>query len=422
MGRDAVEILVVGGGPAASTLATILARRGRDVCVLERDDFPRFHIGESLLPASLEVLEEMGVLPEVEARFLRKYGAVFLDGETSAECRFSFSDAFQTRHHHAFQVPRDEFDALLLRHAARSGAEVVHGVEVIRMLFEDGRAVGVLAREQGGEPREIRARVVVDATGRDALRAHETRDQHKLPRLEDTLAVFAQFRGVPRAEGELGGDIRIILTPRCWFWLIPFHDGRTSVGATLHAPEVRRERGRASPEATFTTLRDAFEPARRLLAPAEPLFPIRAIADYSYRVRELSGDGWLAIGDASGFIDPLFSTGIHLAIKGARVACDHVERALDAGDTSRGRWVEYVKQQRRATEIYMGAVQSYYRGELAPLLLRRDPRPVMRRLVTSILSGDVYHDDEPRWLRAFAERFPAELPEGVVPQGPRAAA
>jgi flavin-dependent dehydrogenase len=422
MTRDSAEILVVGGGPAASTLATTLAKRGRDVLVLERDDFPRFHIGESLLPASLAVLEEMGVLPEVEARFIRKYGAVFIDGETGTECRFSFADALKTRHHYAFQVPRDEFDDVLLRHAARSGAEVVQGVDVSRMLFEDGHAVGVVASERGGAPREIRAKVVIDATGRDALRAHETRDQHKLPHLEDTLAVFAQFRGVPRAEGELGGDIRIILTPRCWFWLSPFNDGRTSVGATLHAPEVRKERGRGAAEATFNMLRDAFEPARRLIAPAEPVFPIRAIADYSYRVRELSGDGWLAVGDASGFIDPLFSTGIHLAIKGARVACDHVERALAAGDTRNARWVEYVKQQRRATEIYMGAVQSYYRGELMPLLLDPDSRPFMRKIVTSILSGDVYYDDEPRWLREFARIFPPELPEGVVAQGPRGAA
>jgi flavin-dependent dehydrogenase len=423
MKDSSLDVLIVGGGPAGATLATLLARHGRGVLVLERDTFPRFHIGESLLPGSLAVLEEMGVLAEVEARFIRKYGAVFIDGETGVEARFSFDQALRTPHHHAYQVPRDAFDDLLLQHAQRSGAEVRQGWDVERLLFDGDRAVGVVARDAEGAPREIRARLVVDATGRDALRAHASRDQHKLPRLEDTLAVFAQFRGVPRVEGPLGGDIRIVLTPRCWFWLIPFNDGRTSVGATLHAPEVVRSRGGATAAATFAALRDGYEPTRRLLADAEPVFPIRAIADYSYRVQTVSGDGWLAVGDSGGFIDPLFSTGIHLAIQGARVALDHIERALDDDDTSHARWLPVERAQRRAAEIFMGAVQAYYRGELAPLLLDATDRwPYMRRVITSILAGDVYHDEEPRWLREFARRFPAELPANVTAQASRGTA
>jgi flavin-dependent dehydrogenase len=422
MSKATLDVLIVGGGPAGSTLATFLARKGRAVLVLERDEFPRFHIGESLLPGSLAVLDEMGVLPEVEARYIQKLGAVFIDGETGAESRFSFDQALKTRHHYAFQVPRDDFDDVMLKHAARTGAEVRHGWDVEKLLFEGDQAVGVVARDPGGERHEIRARLVVDSTGRDALRAHESRDHHKLPHLEDTLAVFAQFRNVPRTEGKLGGDIRIVLTPRCWFWLIPFNDGRTSVGATLHAPEVVKVRGQSTSAATFEALRDAYEPMRRLMAEAEPVFPIRAIADYSYRIQSVSGNGWLAAGDASGFIDPLFSTGIHLAIQGARVAFDHIEKALDDNDVSRERWIPYEKAQRRAVEIFMGAVQAYYRGELAPLLLAPDHRwPYMHKVITSILSGDVYYDDEPRWLREFARKFPCELPANVVPQASRGA-
>ena len=416
------QVIIVGGGPGGSTLAALLRKQDKDVLVLERDRFPRFHIGESLLPGSLAVLEETGVLPEIDARFLRKYGAVFIDGARDTETRFSFDEALSTPHHHAYEVPRDEFDALLLDHAGRCGAEVRHGWDVDRLLLEGDRAVGVVARSPEGERAEIRADVVVDATGRDALRAHAARDNlAKLPRLEETLAIFAQFRGVPRVDGPLGGDIRIVLTPRCWFWLIPFKDGRTSVGATLHAHEIVKARGRPTAEATFESLRDAYPPVKRLLAEAEPVFPLRAIADYSYRVADLSGDGWLAVGDAGGFVDPLFSTGLHLAMRGARAAAKAILAALDAGDTSRPRWAEYERAQRRATEIFMGAVQSYYRGELADLLLldRALHKPFMRRIITSILSGDVYHDDEPRWLREFARRFPAELPADVVPQQSR---
>jgi flavin-dependent dehydrogenase len=411
------EVIIVGGGPGGATLASLLRQRGRDVLVLERDAFPRFHIGESLLPASLTVLEEIGVLGEIDARFLRKYGAVFIDGERDTETRFSFAEALKTAHDHAYEVARDEFDQVLLDHARKLGAEVRHGWDVTRMLLDEGRACGVVARSPEGELRELRADVVVDATGRDALRAHAKRDLQKLPRLEETMAIFSQYRGVPRAPGALGGDIRIVLTPRCWFWLIPFKDGRTSVGATLHASEIVRARGRPSVASTFDSLRDAYPPVRRLLADAEPVFPPRAIADYSYRVPEMSGDGWLAVGDAGGFVDPLFSTGLHLAMRGARAAAIAIERALAAGDTSRARWIEYERAQRRATEIFMGAVQSYYRGELASLLLldRDLHKPFMRRIITSILSGDVYYDEEPRWLREFARRFPAEMPASAQP-------
>ena len=307
---------------------------------------------------------------------------------------------------------------MLLDHARSAGAEVSHGWDVVRLLLDGDRAIGVVARSPEGDLREIHADVVVDATGRDALRAHASRELQKLPRLEETMAIFGQFRGVPRAEGDLGGDIRIVLTPRCWFWLIPFKDGRTSVGATLHASEIVRAKGRPTVEATFESLRDAYAPMRRLLANAEPVFPVRAIADYSYRVREMSGHGWLAIGDAGGFVDPLFSTGLHLAMRGARGAAIAIEAALVAGDTSPVRWADYERAQRRATEIFMGAVQSYYRGELAKLLLldRDLHKPFMRRIITSILSGDVYYDEEPRWLREFARLFPAELPGGVTAQ------
>jgi flavin-dependent dehydrogenase len=404
---DAIDVVILGGGPGGAVAAGLLARAGRRVVVLERETFPRFHVGESLLPRSVEVLEELGVMAKIEAEFLRKYGARFIESETGRENRFAFADALRAHSDHAFQVPRDRFDQVLLEHAAELGAEVRHGWEAVRMLFDGSRAVGVVARDPEGQERTLAARCTLDATGRDALRAHAQRSQEKLPMLERTLAVFAQFNDVPRASGVEEGDIRIIVAPTCWFWVIPFRDGRTSVGAVLGPEEIVADAGRGTPAATFAALCDASPPMRRLMAGATPVFQVRAAADFSYRVGEIIGDGWLAIGDASGFVDPLFSTGVHLALRGAAVAAPLVDRALADDDVSRARFVPYERSQRRAVEIFVGAVQAFYERTLVPVLFAPEQRPLMRAMITSILAGDTYHADEPRWVREFARMYPA---------------
>jgi flavin-dependent dehydrogenase len=411
--RESFEVVVIGGGPGGATAAGLLARAGRRVLVLEREAFPRFHVGESLLPRSIEVLEQLGVMPKIEAEFLRKYGARFIDSDTGAENRFSFGDAIHAHSPYAFQVPRDRFDQVLLDHAVELGAEARHRWQVARMLFDGGRATGVVARDPDGHEHVIDASCTIDATGRDALRAHAQRSQQKLPMLDRTMAVFSQFRGVPRPEGVEAGDIRIVVAQSSWFWVIPFRDGRTSVGAVLDASEIVRAEGRATPAATFAALCEASPPMRRLLEGATPLFDVRAAADFSYRVSDIIGDGWLALGDASGFVDPLFSTGVHLALRGAMIAAPLVDQALAAGDVGRARFLAYERSQRRAVEIFIGAVQAFYDRRLVPLLFAPEQRPLMRALITSILGGDTYHADEPLWVREFARRYPAKLGVGA---------
>ena len=205
--RQDCDVLVLGGGPGGSTLASCLALRNRHAIVLEREKFPRFHIGESLLPCSSEVFQKIGVQDRLEERFLRKYGARFLCSSTRRTASYTFAEAFNTRFDHAYQVPRAEFDHVLLQHAASLGAEVRERWEAVEVLFDGDRAVGVRARDlaSGGEPVELRARVVVDATGRDTLLASRTRRKAKIARLDKT-AFFSHWHNTFREEGAREGN------------------------------------------------------------------------------------------------------------------------------------------------------------------------------------------------------------------------
>ena len=242
------DVAIVGGGPAGSVCAASLARRGFRVIVLERTRFPRFHLGESLLPQSLPVLAEIGVLPKIEETFIWKYGARFHDDEKKRKERFEFAGAWQGELDHAFEVPRDEFDRVLLEHARASGADVREEHTATRLTRGE-----VLATAKSGEGLRIEARIVVDATGRDAMTAHEARGTRKIEGLEQT-AIYTQYRGVPRPEGKAAGDIDIVLFPDVdgrrpnWFWLIPFKDGRTSVGAVVSRAWLQRNRGEGPPD------------------------------------------------------------------------------------------------------------------------------------------------------------------------------
>lgn len=407
-----LDAVVVGGGPAGSICAARLARRGRSVLVLEKTRFPRFHLGESLLPQSMPVLAEIGVLPRVEALFLPKYGARFHDDATGRKERFPFSGAWQAAQDHAFQVPRADFDATLLDHARASGAEVREGWTVAKVLREGERATGVEARDPSGEVHRIEARFVVDATGREAMTAHAASATAKIDGLDQT-ALFAHFEGVPRAEGDAGGDIDIVLfreSPAArpdWFWFIPFKDGRTSVGAVVSRAWIRAETARAgaalSAPALFERAVQASATASAMLAPARMLWPaVEATADFSYRVRQLVAPGLVAIGDAAGFIDPLFSTGAHLAMCGGLRAADALVEVLEGAEEA-ARLARFAEDLRRAAETFVLAVQAFYAGPLVDALFAENKHTALRRSITSLLAGDVWTDAV--WLRDARLRF-----------------
>jgi flavin-dependent dehydrogenase len=404
------EVAVVGGGPAGSVCAARLASRGRRVLLLERDRHPRFHLGESLLPNSLGVLEAIGVLDEVKARFMVKRGARFVDGaDPHHAVRYAFADAFSAKWDHAFQVPRDEFDALLFKRAGDCGADAREGWEATRVFWEGSRASAVQVRAPDGALHVVPAGVIVDASGRSAIIARGAGDVERIAHLDRT-ALFTQVQGAWRDTGEREGDIQIVIfgensDERGWFWLIPFADGRTSVGAVVSSAWMRARRGLGGPEALFDAAVAASPTMRHMLERAERCFAPRTTADFSFRVRALRGDGWLALGDASGFIDPLFSTGAHLAMHGALQAADAIDGALRSDDTSSARFESWEREQRSGADLFIGAVQAFYDGDLVSYLFAEPQHPFLRRAITSLLSGDVF-DEGARWARELRERFP----------------
>jgi flavin-dependent dehydrogenase len=406
---ESYDVVVVGGGPAGSVCSTRLASKGKSVLLLERDKHPRFHLGESLLPNSMGVLSEVGVLDEVRSRFMVKRGARFVDGlDPACATRYAFAEAFHATWDHAFQVPRDEFDALLFRRAGASGAELREEWEATRVLAEGERAVGVEARGPDGSTREIRARFVVDASGRNALVARAAAGVKRIAHLDRT-ALFTQVRGAWRDAGEREGDIQIVVfgdnpDDRGWFWSIPFADGRTSVGCVVSSAWVRARHGMA-PEALFADAVRSSPAAGFLFGGGAPLFPPRAMADFSFQVDDLRGDGWVTLGDAGGFIDPLFSTGAHLAMHGGLRAADAIDAALEAGDVSRQRFEAWERSQRLGANIFVGVVQAFYAGDLTSYLFAKEQHPFLRRAITSLLAGDVF-DEDARWARELRDRFP----------------
>jgi len=421
MKTESVEVLVIGGGPAGSTVATLLAKEGVDTLVLEKDSFPRFHIGESMLPQSMKIWQRLGVMDKLHARYIVKHGARFLCSRTERQQSYFFEEAFDASVAYAFQVPRADFDELLLRHSEESGAKVRHGWEVRDVLVNDGMVVGVRATDAQGEPHEVRARVIVDATGRDTLFASRSAHKQRLPGLDKT-AMFSHFAGIVRQAGRDEGNIDIITFPHGWFWNIPFRGEVNSFGVVCSSAWVRSRRPGESLDDFFDRTVADSSWATRLLANARRINPVRALADYSYRVDRFGGDGWVLVGDGAGFIDPLFSTGAHLAFSSAALAVDTIVPRLRAGQSFPAEtWTTYESTVRRAAELYMGAVQSFYQGPLADRIFEQPQRKILRQTITSMLAGDVFDSDVP-WVRFLRENFPVTLPGEGYEAAPAGAA
>ena len=321
------DVLVIGGGPGGSTAATMLARKGFRVVLLEREHFPREHIGESLLPASIPVLEELGVLPAVqEAGFLPKWGATMVWGKESTPWSWYFRETNQ-KYPHAYQVWRPHFDRLLLENSRAHGVDVREGHTVRAVLFEGSRAVGVRCAADGAGEFTARAPFVVDASGQSALLGRQLQVRRWDP-LFRNLAVYGYFTGARRLTAPDDTNILVESYPHGWFWDIPLHTGRMSVGAVVDSHSAQEALRHGSPT-RFLTEQIAQAPhTRRILREAELVSGPFVLKDWSYVSDEVVGDGYVLVGDAACFVDPLFSSGVHLALMAGVLAAAYVTTAL----------------------------------------------------------------------------------------------
>lgn len=383
------DVAIIGGGPAGSCAATFLAKAGKRVLVLEREQFPRFHIGESLLPFSLETLDRLGIRPKLnQGDFLPKYGAEVVAGCGSRESRFYFRNGHRPVSDTAYQVTRADFDKLLLDHAAESGAEVREGVTV-RVVDPEERPVR-LETSAG----EFRCRFLIDASGRNSLVASKYGLRKPYPGL-NKFAIFAHYAGATLPEGIDGTLTRMVRESDRWFWAIPLGGNRISIGLI-----VDRDRFRSSGQsaADYFEAAIAAQPAiRERLAEARRTTKIHASGDYSYRMERMAGDRWLLAGDAAGFIDPVFSSGVFLALLSGERAAEAILCALDDPRAGRRAFRRYERDLRRVMRLYLRFVRGWYSQEFIETLLNPQEHLGLVPAVNAVLAGNLGTDFSIRW-------------------------
>jgi flavin-dependent dehydrogenase len=384
------DVLVVGGGPAGSTIASLLAERGRHVVLLEKDRFPRFHIGESLLPLNLPLFDRLGITADIQRIGVYKPGAEVISDEHGATTRFRFADNPKLRIDHSYHVKRADFDKLLLDTSRRLGATVLEGTRVTKVDFSGGKSALVFAKGEGGTASFWSPRYLVDASGRDALLASGL-GLRRIDKRNNTAAVFGHFRNVPRRKGEAEGMITMHLFEHGWFWMIPLPDDVMSVGIVGTQVFFKTRRAKNDDLAGFFARAVAASPSvAERMAHAEPTGPITATANYSYYSRPCTGNGYILVGDAGSFIDPLFSSGVMMAMSSAAFGAEVVDAWL--GDRKLGERLrrEYERKVRRGLKSVSWLIHRINSPVLRDIFMSPIDLFNTRNELLAILAGDFY--------------------------------
>jgi flavin-dependent dehydrogenase len=397
-----VEVLVVGGGPAGSTIAALLAERGRRVVLVEKDRHPRFHIGESLLPLNLPLFERLGIKDAIERISMLKYGVEFVSPYHRRAVTYDFADAWDKSFTYSYQVRRSEFDHVLLKNAAAKGVEVIEGCRVTEVEFlRDGGAV-VKGREGDGLERQWEADFLVDASGRETLIAGQLGIKQR-NRRHNSAAIFGHFTGARRLPGKAEGNISIFWFDHGWFWFIPLSDGTTSIGAVC-PPNYIKSRKTDLTSFFMSTIAMCPEIADRL-TDARLAAAVTATGNYSYSAERMTGTSFILVGDAFAFIDPVFSTGVYLAMTMAFLGADTVDVCLREPHNAAQVLKQYETQARRGLQAFTWYIYRISRPAFRNLFM--SPRNYMRieEAVLSLLAGDIFGRSPIGWRLNIFKAF-----------------
>jgi flavin-dependent dehydrogenase len=382
------DVLVVGGGPAGATISALLAERGRDVVMMEKSHHPRFHIGESLLPANVKLFDRLGVRDRIEAIGMPKWGVEFVSPDHGRRSFVEFAEAWDKSMPYAWQVRRSEMDELLFRNAAAKGARTLEGHRVREVAF-DAEGATLQVELDDGARQTWRTKFLVDASGRDTLLANHFKCKQKNPH-HNSSALYGHFTGAQRLEGKLEGNITILWFDHGWFWFIPLADGTTSIGAVCWPYYLKSRNKRPLPEFFRDTIALCPELAKRLEHAVLVDDAVYATGNYAYSSTHSSGERYLMLGDAYAFIDPVFSSGVYLAMQSGFEGADTVETALDrprAYASARRRFDRMMRHGPREFSWFIFRVTNPTMREFF-----MDPRNPLRvkEALLSLLAGDIY--------------------------------
>jgi flavin-dependent dehydrogenase len=408
------DCLVIGGGPAGATAATVLAQHGRRVAVLERETFPRYHIGESLMPYTWFTFERLGVLDWFKtAACPKKHSVQFVSTTGTVSQPFYFFETIKHPCATTWQVVRSDFDRMMLDNARATGVDVRQGVTVRELITEGGRAVGVRTDIKQGGSEAFRANAIIDASGRDAVVASKLGWKRRDPDL-NKISIFTYFRGGKRDPGLDEGATTVAYIPeKGWFWYIPLADDLVSVGIVADASYLYRE----TRDPTKIFFREAAECVWicNHLEPGQHVGPVRVTGEFSYRSTDVGGDGFCLAGDAFSFLDPVFSTGVFMALKSGEMAADAIHQGLDAGAITAETFDDYGRKMRWALDQFRQLVMSFYNQTFS---FRKfiQAHPDLHPQLVDALVGNVFADLKP--LFHALEEFSAHTSRGETSETP----